>query len=154
MPHYRNGKSTSPLNMKRPASSDTIHTNSRIQENFIPTSTPIMSTPLAYLFNNSSDTGFIHDDWRRAQMPPIFKASSKTLANNYRQISLKNFICKFLIRDSIATNLHRNRLLHDAQHGVRTGRSYHPNLRMTLITPPSSLAEVNLCFSDLSLRCG
>ena len=52
--------------------------------------------PLAILFNKSLMYGTVPEDWRIANVTPIFKKGKKGLANNYRPISLTSIACKIM----------------------------------------------------------
>ena len=54
--------------------------------------------PLTILFRKSLETGIIPDDWKCANVTPIFKKGSKKKAENYRPVSLTSHICKILER--------------------------------------------------------
>ena len=87
--------------------------------------------PLTMLFQKSLDTGKIPDDWRQAEVTPVFKKGSKADPGNYRPISLTNVIGKMMeriVKDEVVTHLETNHLTSDAQHGFRTGRSPQTNL--------------------------
>ena len=87
--------------------------------------------PLVMLFRKSMERGSVPEDWRRANIVPIFKAGSRSKAENYRPVSLTSQICKVfegLIRDVIVGHLERNDLLNITQHGFRKGRSCLTNL--------------------------
>ena len=51
---------------------------------------------LQVIFERSILTGKLPVDWCRAQVAPIFKKGDKSLAANYRPISLTCILCKFL----------------------------------------------------------
>ena len=67
-----------------------------------------LSEPLSIIFAESWKTGEVPDDWRRANVVPIFKKGKKKEPGNYRPISLtpitgkileqiiKKLICKHL----------------------------------------------------------
>ena len=44
--------------------------------------------PLALIFNRSITSGDVPEDWRRANVTPIFKKGNKTSPGNYRPVSL------------------------------------------------------------------
>ena len=50
----------------------------------------------AHLFQQSIDTGEIPKEWSLANICPLFKKSDRSLACNYRPISLTCVPCKFL----------------------------------------------------------
>ena len=56
-------------------------------------------------------------DWRIANITPIFKKGSKSLAENYRPISLTSIICKLfesIICDFITQHLNENNALNSS----------------------------------------
>ena len=87
--------------------------------------------PLTLLFNESLQSGLMPDEWKLANITPIFKKGSKTLPCNYRPISLTSVVCKMLetlIRDKLISHLEENNLLKNTQHGFRSKRSCLTNL--------------------------
>jgi hypothetical protein len=87
--------------------------------------------PLCVLFNLSLETGSLPQDWRDANVTPLFKKGSKSMAENYRPISLTSKIGKILesiIKDNIVNHLEKFNLIRDSQHGFRKGRSCLTNL--------------------------
>jgi hypothetical protein len=68
----------------------------------------------------------IPDDWKEANVTPIFKKGSTSTSSNYRLLSLGSHNCTLLesiIRDSIVAHFKENNLLKDLQHGFTSGRS-------------------------------
>ena len=49
---------------------------------------------LAQLFQQSLDQGMLPDDWRNANVGPVLKKGRRSLAGNYRPISLTSITCK------------------------------------------------------------
>ena len=85
-----------------------------------------LSIPLAALFQKSLDTGIVPNDWKLADVAPVFKKGNRKLPSNYRPISLTPQICKVLesvIRDKMFDYLFRNNLLVNEQHGFMPRRS-------------------------------
>jgi len=71
------------------------------------------------------------DEWKKANVVPIFKKGRKTKPGNYRPVSLTCVCCKVcesIIRDDLAANLERNRLITPSQHGFMRSRSCTTNL--------------------------
>ncbi|CAL4083944.1 unnamed protein product, partial [Meganyctiphanes norvegica] len=91
--------------------------------------------PLSMIFEESLQTGETPDDWRKANVTPIFKKGDRNDPANYRPVSLTSQVCKVLetvVRDNILNHLKENDLLSDKQHGFREGRSCLSNLLTTL----------------------
>ena len=87
------------------------------------------------LFRKFLDYGFIPDQWKTANVIPIFKKGSRKSPSNYRPISLTSVTCKVfesLIRDAIMDYLLANRLLSKEQHGFMPGRSCVTQLRTAM----------------------
>ena len=61
---------------------------------------------------------------------PVFKKGDKSLAGNYRPVSLTSLACKIIesIHDKIVEFLSVNSLIKDSQHGFCKGRSCLTNL--------------------------
>jgi len=79
-----------------------------------------VTKPLLLLFNSSIETGVIPEDWKNANVTPIFKKGSKRKPENYRPISLTSHICKTLeriISQDIDNHLVINNLITQSQHG-------------------------------------
>ena len=89
----------------------------------------------AEMFSESMETGCLPDDWKTANVTPIFKKGSKQQPGNYRPITLTAVPCKTMesiIRDEIMAHLSESGLLHEAQHGFRPRRSCVTQLLSTL----------------------
>ena len=90
-----------------------------------------ISGPLVRIFQCSLDTGVVPEDWKKANVTPIFKGGKKSLAENYRPVSLTSAVCKVLeslLRDNITEHLKKYKILKDTQHGFVKGRSCLTNL--------------------------
>ena len=90
-----------------------------------------IKTPLALLFRQSMDDGVIPDEWRDAEVTPIFKKGSKADPANYRPVSLTVIAGKLmerLVKDTLMDYVEKNGHLSEAQHGFRAGRSTQTNL--------------------------
>ena len=87
--------------------------------------------PLFIIFRKSLDEGSVPDDWKSANISPIFKKGNRNMADNYRPVSLTSLICKTfesIIRDAVIRHLEDNSLLRDSQHRFRKRRSCLTNL--------------------------
>ena len=87
--------------------------------------------PLALLFRQSMDDGVIPEEWRDAEVTPIFKKGSKADPANYRPVSLTVIAGKLmerLVKDTLMEYVEKNGYLSEAQHGFRAGRSTQTNL--------------------------
>ena len=94
-----------------------------------------ISYPLTVLFKKSLAEGVVPEDWKRANVSPIYKKGNKNIAENYRPVSLTSQCSKLMesiIRDEIVQYLEANQLLKDSQHGFRTGRSCLTNILVFL----------------------
>ena len=90
-----------------------------------------MSEALAIIFNKSLQSGDIPDDWRSANVTPIFKKGSKAEPGNYRPVSLTSIPCKLAescVRDHVMNHLIEQALIKDSQHGFVKNRSCTTNL--------------------------
>ena len=93
-----------------------------------------LAQPLFILFRMSLETGMLPDDWKIAQISPIFKKGHRCKPGNYRPVSLTAIICKILeklVRRNIIDHLEQNELIDPAQHGFVKGRSCVTNLLET-----------------------
>ncbi|KAF2348226.1 Endonuclease/exonuclease/phosphatase [Trinorchestia longiramus] len=92
----------------------------------------VISEPPTNIFNRSLETGMVPDDWKCANITPIFKKGNKQIPNNYRPISLTSVISKTierLLKVRITKHLNYQNLINDThQHGFREKRSCLANL--------------------------
>ena len=80
------------------------------------------------------------DDWKKANIVPVFKKGDKQLPENYRPISLTSISSKLLehiIHTNIMIHLDTNNLLSPFQHGFRKER----NCETQLITTARDFAD-------------
>ena len=87
--------------------------------------------PLATIFNDSLSSGLVPVAWKTANVVPIFKKGDKSVASNYRPISLTSIIGKMLesiLAGKIRDHLERFKLINESQHGFMQGRSCLTNL--------------------------
>ena len=86
---------------------------------------------LTIIYNRSLSESKISNDWKMANVTPIFKKDEKCDAGNYRSVSLTSHACKILesfIKDSIINHIYVNNLLNESQHGFISKRSRLTNL--------------------------
>ena len=53
-----------------------------------------LACPVARIFRQSLDSGVVPEDWRDANVTPLYKKGSRQLAENYRPISLTSQLSK------------------------------------------------------------
>ena len=86
---------------------------------------------LALFYNESLAQCTVPDDWRQANVAPIFKKGEKYDAANYIPVSLTCICCKTLER-IIVSNINKHlafeSILADCQHGFRGQRSCESQL--------------------------
>ena len=90
-----------------------------------------LSVPLTMIYNRSMTSGDVPEDWRVANVVPIFKKGAKNLPENYRSVSLTSIPCKIMesiIKDKVMDHLICNQLIKYTQHGFMPNRSCATNL--------------------------
>jgi hypothetical protein len=83
------------------------------------------------LLNVTMNSNAIADDWKKAIMVPIYKRGDRSVAENYRPVSLTSVVCKQMAH-TIAGYLRHiwdtNGWLCKGQHGFRPGYSCESRL--------------------------
>ena len=90
-----------------------------------------LASEFAHLFQQSIDSGEIPKEWTLANISPLFKKGDRSLARNYRPVSLTCVPCKLLERivcSNIMSNLDEHKLLSDKQHAFRKWHSCETQL--------------------------
>ena len=90
-----------------------------------------ISPMLALIYNESLAQDTVQDNWRQANVAPVFKKGEKYNAANYRPVSLTCICCKTLehiIVSNINKHLAFESILADCQHGLQTQRSCETQL--------------------------
>ena len=85
----------------------------------------------AHLFQQSMDTGEIPKEWSLTHICPLFKKNDRSLARNYRPVSLTCVPCKLLehiVCSNIMAHLDECKLLSDRQHAFRKGHNCETQL--------------------------
>ena len=85
----------------------------------------------AHLFQQSNGTGEIPREWSVANICPLFKKSDRSLACNYRPVSLTCVPCKLLehtVCSHIMAHLDEYNLLSERQHAFRKRHSCETQL--------------------------
>ena len=93
--------------------------------------TELLSAPLAMIYRKSLDEGVVPDDWRTANVTPIFKKGSKASVGNYRPVSLTSVLCKVMegiLKDALMKHLMQSSILNASQHGFMKKKSCLTNL--------------------------
>jgi len=111
---------------------------------------------LTDIFQTSIDTGEVPQDWRDANIVPLFKKDERHLASNYRPVSLTSITCKILehiVHSNIMDHLDKNKILTNAQHGFRKKRSCESQLIVTIHEIASTLekgSQVDIILLDFA----
>ena len=85
-----------------------------------------LAPALVILWRRSLDSGLIPESLLSQTIIPIFKKENKSLASNYRPISLTSHFIKIferILRDKLISHLETNNLITPHQHGFRRYRS-------------------------------
>ena len=90
-----------------------------------------ISPILALIYNESLARGDLPDEWRQANVSPVFKKGEKYDAANYRPVSL-TCICFKTLEHILASNINKrlalDSILADCQHGFQSQRSCETQL--------------------------
>ena len=84
------------------------------------------------------------EDWKTANVAPIFKKGDRGLASNYRPVSLTCISCKVLehiIVSQMRDHMDQHNILVDCQHGFRSRHSCESQLIITAHDLASSLNQ-------------
>ena len=91
--------------------------------------------PLTLIFKESLYSSQLPIQFRSANVTPLYKKGDKTVATNYRPVSLTSIPCKILesiIRNKIEQYFYQNNLLAEQQHGFVKSKSCTTNLLETI----------------------
>ena len=98
----------------------------------------------AHLFQQSIDMGEIPKEWSLANICPLFKKGDRSLACNYRPVSLTCVPCKLLehiVCSNIMAHLDEHKLLSDRQHAFRKRHSCETQL-ITVINDWAKILDI------------
>ena len=90
---------------------------------------------LTRIFQASIDQGQTPEDWKSANVSPIFKKGDKSKPSNYRPVSLTSVCCKVaehIIHSHLMNFFEQHNILTDYQHGFRKKRSCESQLITTI----------------------
>ncbi|CAM5111572.1 unnamed protein product [Natator depressus] len=91
----------------------------------------VIAEPLAIIFENSWRSGEVPDDWKKANVVPIFKKGKKEDPGNCRPVSLTSVpgkIMEQVLKESILKHLEERKGIRNSQHGFTKGKSCLTNL--------------------------
>ncbi|GAB0208059.1 mitochondrial enolase superfamily member 1 [Grus japonensis] len=90
-----------------------------------------LAKPLSIIYQQSWLTGEVPDDWRLANVTPIYKKGQKEDPGNYRPVSLTSVPGKVMeqfILSALTRQVQDNQGIRPSQHGFMKGRSCLTNL--------------------------
>ncbi|GAB0204034.1 mitochondrial enolase superfamily member 1 [Grus japonensis] len=90
-----------------------------------------LAKPLSIIYQQSWLTGEVPDDWRLANVTPIYKKGRKEDPGNYRPVSLTSVPGKIMeqfILSALTRQVQDNQGIRPSQHGFMKGRSCLTNL--------------------------
>ena len=91
----------------------------------------VIAEPLTLIYQLSIDQSKLPQQWKLANVTPIFKKGSRSSPENYRPVSLTSILSKLLERivsKHILEHLKYNSILPKQQHGFLKGKSTSTNL--------------------------
>ncbi|CAM4590592.1 unnamed protein product, partial [Lepidochelys olivacea] len=116
----------------------------------------VIAEPLAIIFENSWRSGEVPDDWKKANVVPIFKKGKEEDPGNYRPVSLTSIpgkIMEQVLKESILKHLEERKVIRNNQHGFTKGKSCLTNLLSFYDEITGSVDEgkaVDVLFFDFS----
>ena len=94
-----------------------------------------LAKPLKFLFDKTLSEGILPNDFKIAEVRPIFKKGDKSNPGNYRPVSLTSVVCKVFesfIKISLNNHLINNNILSNVQFGFVSGRNTISQLLSTI----------------------
>ena len=108
---------------------------------------------LEIIFRFSLRTGEVPDDWKEANVAPIYKKGDKHKASNYRPVSLTciaSKIMEHIIVSNVMKHLETQNILSPLQHGFRRNHSCESQLLSLFQDLASSPIQVDMLIIDFS----
>jgi len=90
----------------------------------------VIAEPLSIIFERSWRTGEVPEDWRKANVTPVFK-KGKEDPGNYRPVSLTSIPGKMMeqiVLEVIIKQVEEKKVIRNSQHGFTKGKSSLTNL--------------------------
>ena len=87
--------------------------------------------PIKAIANQSLRDGWLHPDWKVANVVPVYKSGDKSNPGNYRQVSIVSTFSKILellVKNKMMLHLSSMQLINPSQHGFLRSRSVVSNL--------------------------
>jgi len=91
----------------------------------------VIAEPLSIICEKSWRTGEVPEDWRKANVTPIFKKDKKEDPGNYRPVSLASIpgkVMEPLILDIFTKRVEEKKVIRSSQHEFTKGKSCLTNL--------------------------
>jgi len=86
----------------------------------------VIAEPLSIIFERSWRTGEVPEDWRKANVIPIFKKGKKEDPGKYRPVSLTSILAKMmeqLLLEVIIKQVEEKNFIRSSQHGFTKAKS-------------------------------
>jgi len=80
----------------------------------------VIAEPFSIIFERSCRRGEVPEDWRKANVTPVFKNGNKEDPGNYRPVSLTSILRKMmeqLILEVISKQVEEKKVIRSTQHG-------------------------------------
>ena len=103
-----------------------------------------LAPALCLILTASLNQGYVPDDWKTADVTPIFKKGDRSTPANYRPISLTAVCCKVMehiLHSQVMKHIDFHNILSDNQHGFRKKRSCESQLILTIQDLASGLED-------------
>ena len=116
---------------------------------FLKIAVDVISPILAIIFNHCVMEGIFPDQLKKAEVVPIFKSGQKSLASNYRPISLLSPFAKIFencLYSQLISFLNKNSVLYPLQYGFRENSS-------TEFAVSQIVDDLTTCIENKSINC-